>query len=145
MKTNTKTVLIIVATLLIGIIIGALGNGFMVHRFARRTADARHRDMFVERMVELIDPAPEQEPVVRGILTRHAEEFSKLTDNFREETSALFDSLRSELDPVLTDEQKAQLEDRHQRFGRHSKRGGMPPRHEPGEGPPPPPPPEGGR
>jgi hypothetical protein len=140
MKTNTKTVLIIVATLLIGILIGALGSGFVVHRFATRMADMRHRDMFVERMVELIEPAPEQEAEVRDILTRHAEEFTELADGFQEDTAALFDSLRSELDPVLTDEQKERLEERHERLGRFLKLGRRPPHHKPG-GPPRHPPP----
>lgn len=142
MKTNTKTVLIIVGTLVIGIVIGALGSGFVVHRFAGRMAEARHRDMFVERMVELIDPTPDQEPRVRDILTRHAEKFSVLADGFHEDASALLDSLRSELDPVLTDEQKARLEERHERFGKTFKHGGPPPGHRPGDRPPPPPPPD---
>jgi uncharacterized membrane-anchored protein YhcB (DUF1043 family) len=139
MKTNTKTVLIIVATLVIGILIGALGSGFMVHRFARRMADMRHREMFVERMMEVIEPAPEQEAEVRDILTRHAEEFTKLADGFHKDTAALFDSLRSELDPVLTDEQKERLEVRHERLGRFMKHGHRPPHHKPGAPPPAPP------
>ena len=144
MKTNTKTVLIIVATLLIGILVGALGSGFMVHRFARRLPHMERREMFVEGMVELIDPAPEQEDEIRGILTRHAEQFTEITDDFHEETSALFDSLRTELDPVLTDEQKARLEERHQRLGRLMKRGGPFPRGKPGNRRHPPPPPDDG-
>ena len=138
MKTNTKTVLIIVATLLIGILIGALGSGFMVHRFAGRMAEMRHRDMFVERMMELIEPAPEQEAEVRDILTRHAEEFTSLADEFHENATALFDSLLSDLDPVLTDEQKERLEERHERMGRSMKHGRRPPHHKPGAPPPPP-------
>jgi len=142
MKTNTKTVLIIVGTLLIGIVIGALGSGFVVHRFGPRMAEVRHREIFVERMVELIDPTPEQEPKVRDILTRHAEEFSELAEGFHEEASALLDSLRSELDPVLTEEQRARLEEKHEKFGRGFKRGGPRPGHKPGDRPPPPPPPD---
>lgn len=141
MTLQTKTVLIIVATLIVGIIVGALGSGFVIHRFARHMADVRHREMFVERMVEVIDPAPEQEEAIREILTRHAEMFAELSDSFHRETSALFDSLRSELDPVLTQEQKERLEERGKRFQRLMKRGG-PPRHRPGEEPPPPPRPE---
>jgi hypothetical protein len=138
MTTQTKTVLIIVATLVVGIIIGALGSGFVIHRFARHVADARHREIFVEKMVGVIAPAPEQEEAIRDILTRHAEQFAELSDDFHRETSALFDSLRSELDPVLTQEQKERLEERGRRFRRLMKHAG-PPRRRPGEGPPPPP------
>jgi Spy/CpxP family protein refolding chaperone len=144
MKTNTKTVIIIVATLVIGILIGALGSGFMVHRFARRLPHMEHSEMFVEGMVDLIDPAPEQEDQIRGILTRHSEQFTEITDGFREETSALFDSLRSELEPVLTDEQKARLEERHQRLGRLMKRGRPAHHGKPGDRRRPPPPPDEG-
>jgi hypothetical protein len=142
MKTNTKTALIIIGTLLIGIVIGALGSGLVVHKFATRMAEMRHREIFVERIVELIDPTPEQEPKVRDILTRHAEKFSELAEGFHEDASALLDSLRSELAPVLTEEQKARLEERRERFGRVFKHGGRPRGHKPGDKPPPPPPPE---
>lgn len=141
MKTNTKTVLIIVATLVIGIFIGALGSGFMAHRLGRRLPHMEHSERFVEGMVRLIDPAPDQEDQIRGILTRHAEQFAGITDDFREETSALFDSLSTELDSVLTAEQKARLEERHQRLGRMMKGGGQFPHGKPGDRRPPPPPP----
>ncbi len=125
MTTKTKTAMIIVATLVIGIVIGALGSGFVVHRFAGRPRDMRHREVFVERMVKLIDPAPDKEDEIRGILTRHAELFNEITDDFHRETSALFDSLRTELDSVLTEEQRARLEERRQKLGpsRHGKPG----------------------
>lgn len=142
MKTRTGTVLIIVATLLIGIIIGALGSGFVIHRFARHMPDMRHRDLFVERMVETIDPSPDQEEAIRDILTRHAEEFAEISDSFHRDASALFDSLRAELDPVLTEEQKAKLEERGRRVRRLMKHPGPPGRRWPGEKPPPPPPDE---
>jgi len=144
MKTNTKTVIVIVATLVIGILIGALGSGFMAHRFARRLPHMEHSARFIEGMVDLIDPAPEQEDQIRGILTRHAERFTEITGDFREETSALFDSLLTELDSVLTEEQKARLEERHQRFGRGTKRGGSFPHGKPGDRRRPPPPPDEG-
>lgn len=144
MKTNTKTVLLIVATLLIGILIGALGSGFTAHRFARHVADMRHREVFVERMMEIIDPAPDQEDQIRGILTRHAEQFAEIADDFHGEASALFDSLRTELDPVLTDEQKARLEERHRKIGRLMKRGGPSSHHKPGDRRRPPPTPDEG-
>ncbi len=145
MKTNTKTVLIIVATLLIGMLIGVLGSGFVVHRFVSRAVDMRRQDVFVERLMDVIDPAPDQEAEVKGILDRHAERFSDITDEFHRETSALFDSLRADLDPVLTDEQKARLEERHRRFGRLMGCGRPSPARKPGgKCPPPPPPPRGG-
>jgi Spy/CpxP family protein refolding chaperone len=147
MKTNTKTVLIIVATLVIGILIGALGTGFMAHRFGRRLPHMEHGEMFVEGMLDLIDPAPEQEDQIRGILTRHAQQFTEITGDFREEISVLVDSLRAELDSVLTEEQKERLDERHRRLGRLMKCGGPFPHGKPGDRrppPPPPPPPEGG-
>jgi len=144
MNVRTKTVLVIVATLLIGILIGALGSSFVVHRFIGRVAEMRHRDVFVERLVETIDPEPEQEEVVRDILTRHSERFSEMSERFRSETTALLDSLKAELDTVLTDEQKARLEEKASRV-RRASRHHYPRGHKPGDErhlPPPPPPPE---
>ena len=144
MKTNTKTALVIGATLVIGILIGVLGSGFMVHRFARRLPDMRHSEVFVERMVDLIEPTPEQEEEIRGILTRHAEQFTEITEDFRAETTVLIDTLRAELDSVLTDEQRARLEERHRRLDKMMKRGGPFPHGRPGDRRLPPPPDDSG-
>jgi hypothetical protein len=141
-KTGTKTTLIIAATLLIGIVIGALGSGFFIHRSIRHFEEREHQEVFVDRMISIIEPNPDQEAVIREILTRHAEEFEQRADAFHEETSALFDSLRTELDSVLTDQQKARLEERGKKMRSFMKHGGPPRHRRPGEGPPPPPPPE---
>ena len=144
MKTNTKTALVIIATLVIGILIGVLGSGFMVHRFARRVPDMRHSEVFVERMIDIIEPAPEQEEEIRGILTRHAEQFTEITEGFRAETTTLMDSLRTELDSVLTDEQRARLEEKHRRFDKMMKHGRPFPHGRPGDRRRPPPPDDSG-
>lgn len=144
MKIHTKTALIIVATLVIGIFIGALGSGFMFHRRTGRPPRREYGERFVEFVMDLIAPPAEQEDEIREILTRHAEEYEEITKNYREETSALFDSLGSRLDSVLTDEQKAKFEERRRRLRQRMDHGKPLPHGKPGDHRPPPPPDEGG-
>jgi hypothetical protein len=140
MRTRTKTTLIIIATLVIGIFIGALGSGFVVQRSARHFGERKHREIFIDRVVEVIDPTPDQERVVRAILTKHSEQFEEMSDRFRLEAAALFDSLKADLDTVLTEEQKARLQERVEKMPR-PMRHPRPPRGGPDEKLPPPPPP----
>ena len=144
MRIKTQTALIIVATLLIGIVIGVLASGFIIHGLPRHVAGMRHREIFVDRMIAVIEPSPEQEDEIRGVLTRHAEDFADMSDRFHDDASALLDSLRSELQPLLNEEQKARLEERHRRFSKPRREFGPPGRHKPGNRPPPPPPPDDG-
>jgi hypothetical protein len=58
----------------------------------------------------LIDPGPDQEEAVRKILSEHSERFSDISSEYRSEISTMMDSLRKDLDPILTDEQKERLD-----------------------------------
>jgi hypothetical protein len=152
MKMETKTVLIILITLIIGMIIGALITGaFARHRVQRfmTMGEPGHMVGFLERM---IGPDESQREAVRAVLQKHTEQFLELHSQFEGEMLALRDSLKKDLDPILTDEQKVRLE----RGPKHPKpwrgKGRRPgpskwrePGHQPPPselGPPPPPPPE---
>lgn len=132
MKVGTKTTLIILATLIIGIIVGAAGSG-VVNRWMPGVPPGPppSADRFKMFLTRTIDPGPEQEEALNEILERYAERFADLTSNHATQAQALVDSLHEELDPILTEEQKARLKDRMQRLERfRDKRG----RHE-GRGP----------
>jgi hypothetical protein len=75
----------------------------------------------------LIEPEPDQAAAVRAVLDEHTDRFSDVNSRYHSEISALMDSLRKDLDPLLTDEQKARLDKGRDHF-RKMRDHMMPPR-----------------
>ncbi|MFH1312491.1 MAG: hypothetical protein ABIJ00_04620 [Candidatus Eisenbacteria bacterium] len=118
MSTRSQTTLIVVATLVIGILIGLFLAGPVLHRHLRPPFPGGRPDGFASAIEMLIDPEPDQVEAVRSILAEHSERFSDISSEFRSEISAVMDSMRNDLDPILTDEQKERLDNRHEHLRR---------------------------
>ena len=118
MSTRSQTTLIVVATLAIGILIGLFLAGPVLHRQLRPHFPARYPDGFAFAVEMLIDPEPDQVDAVSKILSEHSDRFSDVSSEYRSEISAVMDSLMKDLDPILTDEQKARLDERHKHLRR---------------------------
>jgi predicted PurR-regulated permease PerM len=135
MSPRSRAVVIIICTLLIGLAIGTLIVAPMLarHHF-RRVARLRTTDGFVSRLEEKIEPSPGQAEAVKGILTRYGEELNRISSEHHTELSTMLDSMKAELDPILTEEQKERLarRERHRRPFDHEER------PEKGKRPPPP-------
>ena len=74
MNARTKSILIIIATLLIGIAIGALGTGTILNQRVETLQALREDDgfmFFIERVVEPVDEAQQQE--IRAVLKEAAQ------------------------------------------------------------------------
>lgn len=127
MSIQWKSALIIIATLVIGIVIGVFLAGPVLHRHIGPGPGDRGGAMFMTMLERIIQPTADQEDAVREILERHAAKLDFMHEEFRIEMVATMDSLRKELDPILTDEQKARLDDRRGHF-KHFEKGG-PRRH----------------
>jgi hypothetical protein len=139
MKMETKTVLIVLSTLIIGMIIGALITGAFARHRIGRFMSMREPGRLAAHVERIIGPDESQRDAVRAVLREHSEQFLELHSHFEDEMLALRDSLRKDLDPILTDEQKERLErgPRHPGpFQGKGKRPGHLWRHGP-EGPPP--------
>ena len=112
MTTKSKTTLIILGTLIIGIAIGALVSGTWrqqrEHRFERMMSHQR----FLHVMERIIQPTDEQREAIDQILEKRSEQISAIQEKHESEVRALLDSLRSDLASVLTEEQRTRLEDR---------------------------------
>ena len=50
--------------------------------------------------------------MIREILDTHAKQVSDIRENFQEEVQSLFESVKAEIDPILTPEQKERLKER---------------------------------
>lgn len=110
MNMKVKTTLIIIITLILGIILGAMLNRAFVHLRIQRAFDAVNPNRFAMILEEVIDPTPKQKKQIREILKKHANTVSELRKNLDEGIASSFMTLQKELDSVLTPEQKERLE-----------------------------------
>ena len=112
MNTKVKIALIIIVTLVIGIVLGAMLNrAFMRFRIQRAFADRNPMGMisFIEKDIR---PTPDQREKIREVLEKHRKKSLDLREKFMMEMQAEFESLEAELDPILTPEQKNRLKRR---------------------------------
>ncbi len=121
MKIHTKTALILFATLILGLLLGALIGGPLLVRMNlpehTRMGLMQH---FVEHFEGVTNPSEAQRDTVRAILESYADRFAELNIQHHSEMEVLMDSLQMELSPVLTEEQLQRMRDHlvHRPFGR---------------------------
>lgn len=121
MKTRTSAALMLVGTLVIGIVLGALGGrAYMIrqkpwHRppgmHGDRPGPEKFADRFAERLEDLLDIDEAQRDTVRAILDAHMDQMMALNEQHRAEAAVLMDTLLLEMRGVLTDEQLATFEE----------------------------------
>ncbi len=131
MSIQWKSTFIIVATLVIGILVGVFLAGPVMHRHLRPHLAERGPGVFTPMIERIIQPAPDQEEAVRAVLDKHSARLADMHEDFRAGMVATMDSLRKDLDSILTDEQKARLDERQGHFkhfmkGRRGPRGRFP-------------------
>jgi hypothetical protein len=152
MRMGTKSILMILMTLIIGMVIGFLISGVIARHRMQRFITMREPGRMVGFIERMIGPDESQREAVRAVLQKHSERFWKIHSRFESEMLALRDSLKKDLDPILTEEQKKRLERQPKppkpfREGRPGPWKGHQPGHWPpkdSEQPLPPPPPEDG-
>ena len=105
MKTRTKSVLIILGTLIIGIVLGGILTGAIVRHRLNRIAESQTRPGFVKIMEHIIKPTDKQKKQIEPILKKSAHRLYQLHLGCKQEMIQFGDSMRSELKPYLTDEQ----------------------------------------
>lgn len=110
---RTKSALLIVATLIIGAVIGALVHARITdQRFDRLAAMRSHRGFarLIERSVEF--ESPEQREAVLDIVDAASTRLFENMQRTRRETAEILDSTREQLSHVLSPDQMEQLEKR---------------------------------
>jgi len=116
MEIKTKSTLIVIATFLAGMILGAVLLGTAITYRTKGITAQRVSG----RILKTIRPTPEQEEPVREALKTHKKRMSSLMQDMRSDMSIAHDSLMHDLDSVLSAEQKERL----QRFEKRMKRFG---------------------
>ena len=116
MSIHGKSALIIIGTLLIGIVIGVFLVGPIAHHRMMPHIPRRGPEAFTPMLERVIRPSAEQEEAIREVLEKHSERLAEMHKDYRTEMTAIMDSLRKDLDPILSEEQKARLDERHGHF-----------------------------
>jgi uncharacterized membrane-anchored protein YhcB (DUF1043 family) len=112
MNIKVKTALILIGTLVIGIVLGAMLNrAFMQMRIKGFLAMRTHKG-FVERLEEIIQPSASQKKEVTAILDKYALQFDTLHEEFKGRMASHLDSFKTDLTPVLTPEQMKIMEEK---------------------------------
>jgi hypothetical protein len=108
---KTRSLLIIILTLIIGFVIGILTSAQLrMHRLNPVRvyfSEQRFRDGFYNA----IQPTDQQKTVIREILEKYAKRNSEIQGNFREEMETSMKEFRKELDSHLTKEQLSRLKE----------------------------------
>ncbi len=134
MNMKAKTTLILLFTLLIGILLGVfLDRTIMRFRFQKRFTEVRQPRGITRMFENLIRPDESQYQAVKDILEKYSKKLHDQREKSFQQMDVVMDSLRAELDQVLTDEQKARLRNEMERMKHRRER-----RPSPGEMPPPP-------
>jgi len=111
MTTKIKSTFILLGVLAMGVAIGALASGTLQqqrkHRFERMPPHERFF-LFMERVIE---PSEEQRDDVERIIETRSEQLRELHETHQTGVIAIYDSLRADLQTLLTDEQKKRFEE----------------------------------
>ena len=122
---RTKSIALLVATLLLGIVLGAVLNAWWAHERFERIRRLRTAGGFEQMVLRTVEPqSPEQREEIEQVVMGAAERLDSLRARHWGELRSVIDSMRVELEPVLTDEQMQALSDR---IRMHRRRSGPPP------------------
>lgn len=102
---KVKTALILIVTLLIGIVFGAMLYRAIFQNRIKKIMGMGAPEVFVRRFENTIGPTAEQKSKVRKILDKYAGQFSVINEDHREKMTSLFRAFREELAEVLTPQQ----------------------------------------
>jgi hypothetical protein len=107
MNVKMKTTILLVASLIIGAVIGLL-VGPLLHKsmLEKRFANFREPDRFIEKMYDIVNADESQKEKIKEILSAH----HKRMLDFHAQIKIQMDSLHNDMKSVLTSEQMEKLE-----------------------------------
>ncbi|MCK4762226.1 MAG: hypothetical protein KAW12_08515 [Candidatus Aminicenantes bacterium] len=99
---KVKTALILIVTLLMGIIIGAMLYRAISQHKIKELLDMKTREGFARNLERAIQPTAGQQEGVKIILDKYAPQFADINRQHMEKTRELVQSMRDELVEILT-------------------------------------------
>ena len=110
MTAKTKSILILLSTLVIGFVSGASVTGYLFRERLEYVRSFVSPEGFVLRFSDLMEPlTEEQEQAVRPLLEKAGAEIDELVSTTGRDFSAIVDQLEEDLSAHLTDEQLREL------------------------------------
>jgi hypothetical protein len=126
---RTKSILLLCATLLLGIALGSVLNAWWAQERFERLRRLRAPGGFEAMVMQAVDPASDaQRQEVRRVVDRAAARIDTLRRRHVRDLRATVVEMRSKLEPILTDRQRRRLTRRLRMHGRQAlgppRRGG---------------------
>ena len=113
-----KALLLMGATLIIGILIGAIGTG-LIGREIRKRPSAHDKDnfkkSFTERIIKAVDADAAQAEKMKPLIQATTEQIDSLQKHTQAEVDAVIDSFEQQMTSVLNEEQMKKLKEFHRR------------------------------
>lgn len=115
---------LMIATLIIGILIGALGAGLVGRQMRKPPMAWREegKEMFIRRLMKIAGADSAQARQIRPLMMEAIARIDTLQRHTDREVRGVIDSLEVKLKPILTEEQLKQLKEFHRR-GREAREG----------------------
>ncbi len=110
MSKKSQTLLILAATLVIGIVIGALAGGALRHQRVTRLGEMRPEERFHRIMKRIIKPDDSQHKALQETLNQRYDQIAAIREECEDEIVAIYDSIHTDLLSTLTEEQRQRLE-----------------------------------
>lgn len=111
MSTRTKSILLLAGTLLLGMLLGALGSGTVFNRRLASIAELRTSRGMAFVLEEVVRPeTPEQRQAFREVVEATAPEYADVFERTGTELRALNDSVLARVRPLLSEDQAERLE-----------------------------------
>ncbi len=122
MTTRTKSILMLLGTLLIGMLLGVFIHALMVENRIERLTSLRSQAGFVRFMDKMIEPTDDaQREAIQAALEDAAAALSVHHAESRETLEEIMGSFRASLDSLLTEEQLETLNERMERAWKYRK------------------------
>lgn len=117
-----KSILILCATLLVGILIGLLVPGFF-HKYdgrrhgrgGREITNEGKKEWFASTIYKIVKPDSAQAKQIRPITDWASQQIEVIEVSSNSQMSAVLDSVKSQLKPILTEEQQQRLVEFHEK------------------------------
>ncbi len=122
MTARTKSILLLLGTLLIGMLLGAFVHTLMVEDRIERITSLRSQAGFVRFMENMIEPTDDaQRQAIRNVLDETAEKLNVHHAESRGTVQEIMESFRASLDSLLTEEQIHALNERMERAWKYKR------------------------
>ncbi|MGD8778313.1 MAG: hypothetical protein PVH88_05055 [Ignavibacteria bacterium] len=122
MKLKTKSILAIIGTLLIGFVLGFMSNIFFVKSRFNEVRDYHKKGRMIDYFIRKLDLNDEQQLLIEPVLKKYNAKLKKNSEETKIKIIELMDSLKTELEPFLTEEQMEALNSRHKKYNYKSRK-----------------------